>query len=416
MIKTDKGQRTKDNEVAVNCPLPTFHCPLRMKTILLVSPYWKESHRWMVSSVKLADLWQRLGYRVVVVCMGIPSAERRTQNDVALCTLHSALAYEDVSPTLRIYRKKDFFLPDPWNYGIAVGFSGLVRSIIEKEKPDTIVINKVLFWSSLSLLALKLRGIKVALITDALVGMTWWPRGFIPRVAAAIYAWTVGWLILMCAERIVFFHPQPAPLLKRLGIFKKSRVIPTGIDPTPYESAKDQVTSNKDGVTISYIGRLESIKGVDDFLAAITPLKQQYPDITIQVVGHYEAGNKLVQQYEREVSFPGLRSDIPAVLAKTDIFVMPSHSEGLSNAIMEAMSASCACVASDVGGNRYLIQNGVSGFLFPAGDREALQAHVRRLIEDPSKRVALGKAARERIEKEFSWTVVGEKYKSLFEE
>ncbi len=369
-----------------------------MKTILLISPYWKEAHRWMVSSVKLAELWQRLGYRVVVVCMGADTS------------------VEHVSPTLTIYRKKDVFLPDPWNYGIAFGFSTLVRSIIETEKPDTIVINKVLFWSSLSLLSLRLRGTKVTLITDALVGMTWWPRGVIPRVAAAMYAWTLGWLILLCASRVVFFHPQPATLLKRLGISKKSRVIPTGIDPTPYESAKDQVPSTKDGVTISYIGRLESIKGVDDFLAAVTPLKQQYPGITIQVVGHYEAGNKLVQQYEREVSFPGLRNDIPVVLAKTDIFVMPSHSEGLSNAIMEAMSASCACVASEVGGNRYLLQNGVSGFLFPVGDREALQSHVRRLIDDSSKRAALGKAARERIEKEFSWTVVGEKYKSLFEE
>lgn len=367
----------------------------KMKTILLISPYWKEAHRWMVSSVKLAELWQRLGYRVVVVCMGPDTS------------------VEQVSPTLTIYRKKDVFLPDPWNYGIAFGFSKLVRSVIDTEKPSTIIINKVLFWSSLSLLSLKMRGIKVTLITDALVGMTWWPRGFIPRIAAAIYAWTCGWLILSCASRIVFFHPQPASLLKRLGIAHKSRVIPTGIDPKPYENEKREAKSE---VIISYIGRLESIKGVDDFLAAVTPLKQQYPGITIQVVGHYEPGNALVQQYEREVSFPGLRSDIPVVLAKTDIFVMPSHSEGLSNAIMEAMSASCACVASEVGGNRYLLQNGVSGFLFPAGDRQALQSHVRRLIDDASKRAALGKAARERIEKEFSWTVVGEKYKSLFEE
>ena len=41
-----------------------------MKTILLISPYWKEPHRWMVSSLKLAELWQRIGYRMGVVCMG----------------------------------------------------------------------------------------------------------------------------------------------------------------------------------------------------------------------------------------------------------------------------------------------------------------------------------------------------------
>jgi hypothetical protein len=41
-----------------------------MATILLISPYWKEDHRWMVSTVKLAELWQRMGYNVVVACMG----------------------------------------------------------------------------------------------------------------------------------------------------------------------------------------------------------------------------------------------------------------------------------------------------------------------------------------------------------
>lgn len=389
-----------------------------MKTILLISPYWKEAHRWMVSSVKLADLWQRLGFRVVVACMGDEIAKIEKQNakeGESLRPSPFAFPPEDVSPTLRIYRKKDIFLKDPWNYGICFGFAGLVRRIIAEEKPDAIVVNKVLFWTSLSILSLRLRGIRAILITDALVGMTWWPRGFIPRVAAAIYAWTVGWLILACAERVSFFHPQPESLLKKLGIAHKSTVIPTGIDPAPYESTKSEVRSTKDDVTITYIGRLESIKGVDDFLAAIAPLKQQYPAITIQVVGHYEAGHPLVLQYQDRVSFPGLRNDIPAILAKTDIFVMPSHSEGLSNAIMEAMASSCACIASDVGGNRYLLQNGVSGFLYPAGDREALQSHVRRLIEDAPKRLALGKAARERVEKEFSWNVVGEKYKSLFD-
>ena len=69
-----------------------------MKTILLISPYWKEEHRWMVSSVKLAELWQRLGYRVIFACMGSESG------------------VEEVSQTLTIHRRKDFFLPDPFKY------------------------------------------------------------------------------------------------------------------------------------------------------------------------------------------------------------------------------------------------------------------------------------------------------------
>jgi glycosyltransferase involved in cell wall biosynthesis len=389
-----------------------------MRKILLISPYWKEPHRWMVSSVKLAELWQRLGYSVTVVCMG------------------SETGVEKVSDTLTIHRRKDIFLPDPLNFGIAFGFAGYVRRVINQEKPDIVVVNKVLFWTSFALIPLRLTGHRVLLLTDALVGMTWWPRGRIPKIIMGIGAWTMGWLVLLCANRIVTFHPQPENLLKKLGIWKKTQVIPTGIDPEPFgkkvesgklekvESGKLKVESNSQLSTfnsqlstmVTYIGRLESVKGVDDFLSASVAVKKSYPPLKIQVVGWYKDKHPLVSQYEREVAFPGLRDDIAAILSETDIFVLPSYSEGLSNALMEAMASGCACIASDVGGNRFLVQNGVSGFLFPAGDRKALESHLKRLLDDPAKRRSMGAAARKRIEEVFSWEVVGKQYKILFEE
>lgn len=388
-----------------------------MRTILLISPYWREQHRWMVSSYKLADLWQRLGYRVIVACMGTDVSNQ-----------HAAISVEKVSETLEIHRKKDIFLKDPWNYGIAFGFSRMVNRIVQQEKPDVIVVNKVLFWTSLASVALRLRGHRVIQLTDALVGITWWPRGPLPKLAAAIYAWTIGWVILKCARTIVFFHPQPVKLLRRLGIAHKCEVIPTGIEASKYGKASSleprassqanapATGGQRPAATVTYVGRLESVKGVDDFVAAVVPLKKEFPQITIQVVGWFRDHHPLVQQYDREVVFTGLREDIPAILDASDIFVLPSHSEGLSNALMEAMASGCACVASDVGGNAFLIQNGVSGFLYPAGDREALQSHLRRLLQDPAKRRDLGIAARKRIEEQFDWTVVGNQYQALFAE
>ncbi len=379
-----------------------------MKTILLISPYWKEPHRWMVSSVKLADLWQRLGYRVVMVCMGSPpssdpSSSGRTNREV-------------VSDTLVIYRKKDIFFKDPWNYGIALGFSGFVMRVAKEEKPDLIVINKLLFWTSLVGIRLRLAGRRFILLTDALVGMTWWPRGWLPKVGAFLYAWTLGWLILCLAERVVTFHPQPANLLRRLMISRKTQVIPTGIDPAPYGRRNDQASIHNDqNVTLTYVGRLESIKGVEDFLATAASVKLDAPSLRIQVVGWYADGHPLVTRYADRADFTGLRDDIPTILSQTDIFVLPSYSEGLSNALMEAMASGCACIASEVGGNCFLIQNGVSGLLFPAGDREALAAHIRRLLSDPAKRKAMGEAARRRIDETFSWSVVGEQYRELFQ-
>jgi glycosyltransferase involved in cell wall biosynthesis len=365
-----------------------------MKTILLISPYWKEPHRWMVSSFKMAELWQRLGYRVVVACMG---SETKT---------------EHLTDTLTVHYRKDLFLPDPWNYGIAFGFTGFVRRLIRSEKPSLIICNKVLFWTSLSVIALRLTGHKVLLLTDALVGITWLPRGTLPRIVMRIGAWTAGWAVLRAAKRVVFFHPQPEAVLKRLGIVSKSQVIPTGIDPAPYQL--ERITKHPE-VTVTYIGRLESVKGVDDFLAAAHPLLQQFPYLKVRVAGWYKEGHPLLSQYPG-IDFLGLRHDIPQVLSETDIFVLPSHSEGLSNALMEAMASGCACIASDVGGNAYLIQNGVSGFLFPAGDREALRSHLQRLLEDRAKRVALGEAAKQRIREHFAWDIVGAQYASLFQE
>lgn len=382
-----------------------------MKTILLISPYWKEDHRWMASSVKLAELWQRLGYKVVVVCMG--KGERGAVSREYL----GKPSIEKISETLEIHRIPDWFLPDPWNYGIALGFSGYVARLHRSLQPDIVVVNKLLFWSSLSTIALRLHGVRVLQLTDALVGMTWWPRGRIPKICAAIYAFTLGWLELLCASKIVFFHPQPESLLKRLRIAQKSTVIPTGIDLKSFQRSafSDQrLSAHSSQLTATYVGRLESIKGVDDFLAAAAPLAEKDPALRVQVVGWYKEGHPLVNHYQRSVTFTGLQSDIASILANTDIFVLPSHSEGLSNALMEAMASGCACIASDVGGNRFLMQNGLSGFLFPKGDREALRSHIQRLVDDPEKREAMGRAARERIEQVFSWDIVGKQYAHLF--
>ena len=211
-----------------------------MKTILLISPYWKEDHRWMVSSVKLSELWQRLDYRVTVVCMG------------------SETKVEKMSDTLTVHFRKDFFLKDPLNFGISFGFGRYVRRLIEELKPDHIVCNKVLFWSSFSIIGLARRGHKITLLTDALVGITWFPRGLIPGLIMRLGAWTLGWMVLKSADRIVFFHPQPESVLRRLGIAGKSMVIPTGINPAPYdrknqesEGERSQTRTNSQHTTIN---------------------------------------------------------------------------------------------------------------------------------------------------------------------
>lgn len=363
-----------------------------MKTIVLISPYWKEPHRWMVSSFKLAELWQTMGYRVVVFC------------------LHSTDGIVEQTDTLTVYGVKDVFLKDPFNFGIAWGFSRRVRAYITEHSPEYIIINKLLFWSSWSIIPLRLRGIRPVVLTDALVGMTWWPRAWYMKIVMGIGGWTMGLLTMKLARKLVFFHPQPKRLLTTIGVAKKTQVIPTGIDTTalPYKEP------SADTVTITYVGRLESVKGVDDFCAAVAPLKKVHQNVRVLVVGKSSSDHPLVKQYGDVIEFVGLRNDVAEILQNTNIYVLPSYSEGLSNALMEAMCSGCACIASNVGGNRYLLNNAECGVLFEPGDRNALQQAIEELLANHTKQLELAGSARKRIEQHFDWQMVASQYQELF--
>jgi len=97
--------------------------------------------------------------------------------------------------------------------------------------------------------------------------------------------------------------------------------------------------------------------------------------------------------------FLGRRSDIPEILASCDIAVLPSRAEGLPNAVLEYMAAGLPVIASRVGGNAELVQDGVTGILVPAEDWAALL----KLLSEPSLARRLGQAGREFTVQNFSF-------------
>ena len=104
---------------------------------------------------------------------------------------------------------------------------------------------------------------------------------------------------------------------------------------------------------------------------------------------------------EKYLLFTGEREDIPSLLQNTDVFVMTSVYEGLSNSIMEAMLAELPVVATDVGGNKELVIDGQTGFLCPANDPSVLTKKVIHLIENKQEAGGMGKNGKEVIMKEF---------------
>jgi glycosyltransferase involved in cell wall biosynthesis len=155
-------------------------------------------------------------------------------------------------------------------------------------------------------------------------------------------------------------------------------------------------------VRVTTVGNIRRVKGHDIFIKAAAVILPRFPGISFSI-----AGEVLEQDYFRELQtlvldlnlsdhfhFVGGIADTHKYLSETEIFVLPSRSEGFSNAIIEAMAASLPVVATDVGGNAEAVKDGVTGFIIPPEDPVALSAAVIRLLSDPLQARAMGIAGK----------------------
>ena len=118
--------------------------------------------------------------------------------------------------------------------------------------------------------------------------------------------------------------------------------------------------------------------------------------------------------WQDRILLHGHVDDTPAFLRQLQIFVLCSLSEGLPHALLEAMAAGRAVVATRVGGNRELIQDGVNGLLVPPGDSRALAAAIRTLATDPSLAVRLGAAARRSVADRYSLSAMTQRFTEFY--
>lgn len=133
-------------------------------------------------------------------------------------------------------------------------------------------------------------------------------------------------------------------------------------------------------------------------------MREQFPNTRYVLVGDGEQRSSFERQARdlgvmHNFLFLGRRSDIPEILASCDIAVLPSRAEGLPNAVLEYMAAGLPVIASRVGGNAELVQDGVTGILVPAEDWAALL----KLLSEPSLARRLGQAGREFTVQNFSF-------------
>jgi glycosyltransferase involved in cell wall biosynthesis len=169
-------------------------------------------------------------------------------------------------------------------------------------------------------------------------------------------------------------------------------------------------------IDVLSVGRVESYKGVDEFLEAARLL----PHAKVLLAG---TGSLLATATEfvtkhalsGRVELAGNVSDVPALLGRARVFVNASHDEGLPNAVMEAMSCGLPVVATDIPGHRPLVLPGRTGTLVPARNARALAEAVARYLADPELAAAHGRAGREHVVAHFSFDRVAREYEALYE-
>lgn len=165
---------------------------------------------------------------------------------------------------------------------------------------------------------------------------------------------------------------------------------------------KSELGIPENAFLVGSIGRLTKQKGFDVFLFAAAQVIKCSPEIHFIIIGDGEDANLLKQQaydlkLENRILFTGSRSDIDSLLTTLDLFVCSSRWEGLSTALLEAMAAGIPILATDIPGNRELLQSGISGWFVPVENAAALADGIILAYKAPIQRKEYAQNALRRI-------------------
>jgi sugar transferase (PEP-CTERM/EpsH1 system associated) len=176
-----------------------------------------------------------------------------------------------------------------------------------------------------------------------------------------------------------------------------------------------------DTLVIGHAGRLMPVKNQSLLLRALALLRHKKPELNwlALLAGGGALQGALSRQcselaLEDRVHFLGQRSDVRELLCAFDLFALPSFSEGTSVTLLEAMACGLPIVATAVGGNPELVEDGKQGWLVPSDDAESFATALLRLV-DADRRARMGEAARREVEARFTEQGMTDSYLSIYD-
>lgn len=206
---------------------------------------------------------------------------------------------------------------------------------------------------------------------------------------------------------------------EKVGVIRNGRDVDLFLNGSASKELYDSLGLKKEQMIVGTVGRLVKRKGHYDLIGAWPEITEKHPDARLLFVGDGPEREGLKNQVKElscddSVVFAGQRDDVPDILDVMDVFVFPSHYEGLPGALIEAMIAGLPIVATPVDGNAELIEDGVTGLFVPPHDVEAIAGRIDELLADTDLQNNLGAAATEYAREEFAIENMVAEFKDLY--
>lgn len=195
-------------------------------------------------------------------------------------------------------------------------------------------------------------------------------------------------------------------------------VLENGVDTAKFNRFMFPDTS-KPRVRVGCVANLRPVKNIDGLMRAAKAALERFPKMVFEVAGDGEQRAELERLHTElglgdRFKFRGSVSDVANFLRTVDIAVLPSHSEGMSNSLLEYMAAGRAVIATAVGANAELVRHGKDGLIVPTGNPEAIADAIGELIANPMRAAAYGSSARRRAEAEYSRDAMRRRFENFY--
>lgn len=338
--------------------------------------------------VNLAEYFQSRGYQIVMVTQYRKENEYELAEGIKRVISDITPAETTGSRAVNFYRR----------------VSRLHR-IWKEEKPDLVLscVGKNNFMAIVTTMFTKTKAV-VSVVGEA--GEEY-PNRLMKTLANLLFPFASG--VILQTERSKSFFSE--------RISKTAVILPNSLNPLfirePFRGEREK--------RIVSVGRLDANKNHEMMIRAFAGLADRYPDYTMTIYGEGELREHLQKlivdlKLENRVFLPGVVPDVADKIEKASLFLLVSYSEGVSNALIEALALGLPSIATDVrsGGTRELIRDGENGLIIPAGDEEALKKAMDRLLSDREYARQLGEQAR-KIQKRLAPERVNRQWQEYFE-